>query len=150
MPSTRQAQTGQELSVGNINLTFTFDAAVNRLSINFADFGGSENLAVNGDLRIVNNLSDLNGTNVGGALITDNTDDYPAWDDIVAEYKKIGTALADGVRKLTTAELDGDLRGEVPDQFKEMFGNTEKTIATMIRHDSHHRGQIAMIAALGD
>lgn len=87
---------------------------------------------------------------VGGNPITASADDYPAWDDIVAEYKKIGTALADGVRKLTAEELDGDLRGEVPEQFKSMFGNTEATIATMIRHDSHHRGQIAMLAALGD
>jgi hypothetical protein len=85
---------------------------------------------------------------VGGAPITENTDDYPAWDDIVEEYKKIGTALADGIRKLTPEEIDGDLRGEVPEPFKEMFGNTEKTIATMIRHDTHHRGQIAMLAAL--
>ncbi len=85
---------------------------------------------------------------VGGNPITNNADDYPAYDDIVAEYKKIGTALADGIRKLTAEELDGDLRGDVPEQFKSIFGNTEATIATMIRHDSHHRGQIAMLAAL--
>ncbi len=87
---------------------------------------------------------------VGGDPITDNADDYPPWDDVLAEYKKIGAACVDGIRALTTAELDGDLRGNVPDEFKDFFGNTEETIAGMVRHDSHHRGQMALIAALKD
>lgn len=85
---------------------------------------------------------------VGGDPITGNTDDYPPWDDILAEYKKVGSACVDGIRALSTAELDGDLRGNAPDQFKEMLGNTEATIASMIRHDSHHRGQMALLATL--
>ncbi len=87
---------------------------------------------------------------VGGDPITENKDDYPPWDDILAEYKKVGAACVDGIRKLTTAELDGGLRGNVPDQFKDFFGNTQATIASMIRHDSHHRGQMALLAALKD
>ena len=87
---------------------------------------------------------------VGGDPITANKDDYPTWDDILAEYKKVGAACVQGIRGLTAAELDGDLRGNAPDQFKEMLGNTQATVASMIRHDSHHRGQIALVAALKD
>jgi len=60
---------GHELLVNNINLTFTFDAAVSELSIRFADFGGSENLGVNGDLRI-GEINDFDGLNIGGAQVT--------------------------------------------------------------------------------
>ena len=85
----------------------------------------------------------------GGNPITDNADDYPAWDDVLAEYQKIGAACVEGIRALTTEQLDGELRGNVPEQFKSFFGNTEETLSTMIRHDSHHRGQIAMLAGSG-
>ncbi len=87
---------------------------------------------------------------VGGDPITDDQEDYPAWDEIVAEYKKVGAACVEGIRDLTTEELDGDLRGDVPEQFKDFFGNTQGTISSMIRHDSHHRGQMALVAALQD
>jgi len=87
---------------------------------------------------------------VGGDPITNNKDDYPPWDDILGEYKKISAAAVEGIRALTPAELDGDLRGNVPEQFKDFFGNTQATIASMIRHDSHHRGQMALVAALKD
>lgn len=84
----------------------------------------------------------------GGEPITDHPNDYPAWDDVLVTYKKVGAACIDGIRALTTAELEGDPRGNVPDRFKELFGNTEANIGRMIRHDSHHRGQIAMLAAM--
>jgi len=85
----------------------------------------------------------------GGNPITENTDEYPIWGDILGVYKKIGAACVEGVRALTTEELDGDLHGNVPDQFRAIFGNVEATISTMIRHDSHHRGQMAMLAGKG-
>lgn len=68
---------------------------------------------------------------------------------MLAEYQKIGAACVEGIRALTTEQLDGELRGNVPEQFKAFFGNTEETLSTMIRHDSHHRGQIAMLAGPG-
>ncbi len=85
----------------------------------------------------------------GGNPITENADEYPAWGDLLAVYKKIGAKCVEGVRALTTEELDGELRGNVPDQYKSIFGNTEETLSTMIRHDSHHRGQMAMLAGKG-
>lgn len=85
----------------------------------------------------------------GGNTITENTDEYPVWGDILGVYKKIGASCVEGIRALTTEELDDELQGNVPDEYKAFFGNTEKTISTMIRHDSHHRGQIAMLAGKG-
>ena len=85
----------------------------------------------------------------GGNPITENTDEYPVWGDVLAVYKKIGAACVEGVRGLTTEELDGDLRGNVPEQYRAIFGNTETTLSMMIRHDSHHRGQMAMLAGSG-
>lgn len=85
---------------------------------------------------------------VGGEPITTRVDDYPAWDEILSQYEKVGAACVEGIRALTAEALDGELRGNAPDQFKEMLGNTRATIAAMIRHDSHHRGQMALLASM--
>ena len=60
---------GQEMSVSNVNLSFTLSQGRDGLSALFADFGGNVNLRVNGVLANEADLQDLNGTSVGGVLV---------------------------------------------------------------------------------
>jgi hypothetical protein len=59
----------QDISMGNINLDFDFGGTAAGVSLLFGDFGGNTNLRVNGDLRIVEDLSSLNGQLVGGVQV---------------------------------------------------------------------------------
>lgn len=58
---------GREIWLNNINDLIDFGGPVDWLVLNYADLGGNVNVGVNGDCRNVENLSDLNGTTVGGA-----------------------------------------------------------------------------------
>lgn len=65
--------TGHELWTNNSRASFDFlsgPGAVTDLSLQFGEYGGHLNVAINGDLRIVANLIDLDGLMVGGALIS--------------------------------------------------------------------------------
>jgi hypothetical protein len=61
--------TGKEIQLNNVNLQFSFAAAVGGVSLHFADQGGSVNLSVNGESRALEQLSELNGQLLGGALV---------------------------------------------------------------------------------
>ncbi len=64
---------GNELWTRNCRASFEFMAGpgpVTNLSIQFGEYGGHVNVSVNGDLRIVANLRDLHGSNVGGTTIS--------------------------------------------------------------------------------
>lgn len=84
----------------------------------------------------------------GGKAITNSADDYPGWDEVLVAYKKSGEAAAKRVGTLTDAELDGDAIGAMPDQFKETFGIMNKSIPGNASHDTHHRGQMSLLASL--
>lgn len=84
----------------------------------------------------------------GGRAITNNPEDYPGWDEILEAYKKAGNAAVKKVRMLTDQELDGQAIGAMPDQFKETFGILDKSIPGNAAHDTYHRGQMALLAAL--
>lgn len=57
------------LSTNNINAQFAFAYPVDAISFLYIDQGGSENLEINGDLRAVGNLNDLDGETVGGVRV---------------------------------------------------------------------------------
>ena len=64
---------GHELWTRNCRASFEFMAGpgpVQDLSIQFGEYGGFVNVAVNGDLRIVPNLRALHGASVGGTTIS--------------------------------------------------------------------------------
>ena len=84
----------------------------------------------------------------GGAPITVDPATYPSWDELLEQYKTVAAKCAEGIRTLDDATLAGELRGGAPDQMKQIFGNTEKTLRSIIAHDSYHRGQMALIVAL--
>lgn len=84
----------------------------------------------------------------GGDPIVTDPDNYPAWDEVLAQYKAVGDACGKGIRALPEEDLDKPLRGGAPENMQKMFGSIENAIRTMIRHEAHHRGQLAMLAAL--
>jgi hypothetical protein len=62
--------TGDELWLNTINLDFAFAASPFGLSLQYGNYGGNLNLAINGDFKNVNSFTELHGTMVGGAMIT--------------------------------------------------------------------------------
>ena len=84
----------------------------------------------------------------GGTAITTKPDDYPAWSEVVAAYKKAGDAAVAKISSLTDAELDGDALGPMPDQFKETFGVLDTSLPANAIHDTHHRGQMTVLLSM--
>jgi len=64
---------GNELWTNNCRAVFDFVAGpgpVHNLSIQFGEYGGHVNFAINGDGRVVGNIQDLHGLTLGGATIS--------------------------------------------------------------------------------
>lgn len=87
-------------------------------------------------------------TQFGGKAITTNPADYPSWDEVLAAYKKTGEGVVAAIRALTDDQINGEALGGMPDQFRKQFGNCEASLRSMAAHDSHHRGQMSLLAAL--
>lgn len=85
----------------------------------------------------------------GGVPITGNADDYPAWDEVLENYKKVGEKAVAALDGLQDSELPEPLKGPCPDEFRKTFDSNEKTLTIAVVHDAHHRGQIALLANLG-
>ena len=64
---------GQELFLANANVELDFGVPIAGLTFQFSDQGGTVNLMVNGDQRVVQDFLELDGLTVGGALVTVNT-----------------------------------------------------------------------------
>lgn len=84
----------------------------------------------------------------GGGPITTDASKYPAWNEVLENYKKAGAACVEGIKGLSDDELPGDLKGDVPEAFKNFFGNLDATLKSMIAHDAYHRGQMTLLASL--
>lgn len=84
----------------------------------------------------------------GGAPISTDAAAYPAWDEILEHYQKAGAAVVEAIRALDDAELEGQLKGPIPDPVRGFFGNLEQSVSSMGTHDAHHRGQLAMLGGL--
>lgn len=61
---------GNDLNSRNVNLFFLFDYPVDEFVLKFAELGGNNNIDINGDFRNVADLISLNGTTIGGVLVT--------------------------------------------------------------------------------
>ncbi len=62
--------TNKILSFNNINADVAFAFSLEGLTLTYLDQGGTENLEVNGELKVVGALSELNDTTLGGVNIT--------------------------------------------------------------------------------
>ena len=72
----RAGGSGQELMLSAVGLSLDFGAPIVELELLFGELGGRLNLAVNGDVRIVESFSELDGGSVGGVnvQVTDGED----------------------------------------------------------------------------
>ncbi len=85
---------------------------------------------------------------MGGGPVSAQASDYPAWEEVLENYRKAGAKTLELLDGLKDEELEGDLQGNIPDQARGYFGNLGQSLIGMAAHDSHHRGQIAMLKAL--
>lgn len=84
----------------------------------------------------------------GGDPVTPDAADYPTWDEVVGVYNKAFDAALEAVKKLSDADLPNPLPGRIPDPLRQHFTNIGTTLNIMVLHDSYHRGQIGLLAAL--
>ncbi len=82
---------------------------------------------------------------MGGADPHADAKGYPAWDEVLANYKKVGARTIELVGQLNDEDLGGDLRGPVPPPAKNFFGKLGMSLMAMSMHDSHHEGQLALL-----
>ncbi len=82
----------------------------------------------------------------GGDKITTNAADYPAWDEVVQAYSKVMAGLAQSVAKLSDEQLLGPPLGKLPEPLKQLVSTVQDCVTLNIIHDSHHRGQFALLA----
>ncbi len=85
---------------------------------------------------------------MGGGTPTGNAGDYPSWDEVMGNYDKACAKTIELIDGLSDEELPGDLKGEVPEQARSFFGSLGESLISMGLHETHHRGQIALICAL--
>lgn len=84
----------------------------------------------------------------GGIPPTNDAAFYPDWDEVLKVYGDVAEACLASIRSLSDDDLNGEFKGKVPDAAKKMFGGLEAALRNMAGHESHHRGQMAMINAL--
>lgn len=87
-------------------------------------------------------------SNAGGSAITGNAADYPSWDEVTANYEKVGRRMVELIRGLNDADLPGGPKGNVPPAFADFFKVLGDTLGHMADHDAYHRGQMNLIVAL--
>lgn len=85
-------------------------------------------------------------TEFGGGPVTTNAEDYPSWEEVNEGYEKVMTVLGEGIAALTDEQLAGPCLGKVPPPMAGMLSNIQASIAMNIIHDSHHCGQLALLA----
>lgn len=81
----------------------------------------------------------------GGNPISTNPSDYPAFDEILEAYNKVFSQFVDGITKLTDEQLLGPPAGTVPPPLASRIKTLQDCITLHIYHDSHHRGQMALL-----
>jgi len=86
----------------------------------------------------------------GGLPITSDREFYPTWDEVIRLYTDIGADSVKLIAGLDDDQLDSALLGPVPEQAQDFFGNVGQSLGSMLQHDSYHRGQMMLIAALNN
>ncbi len=83
-----------------------------------------------------------------GDPVSPDPSKYPDWDTVVGEYTKIAASTQRLIGEWTDADIEGDYKGKVPDPFRQHFGSVADCLLSLSGHDSHHRGQIMLLAKL--
>jgi len=82
---------------------------------------------------------------MGGDSPSGSAGDYPDFDEVLANYKKVAAQTVELLNGISDADLPGELRGPVPDQARAFFGKLGQGLLGMAMHDSHHHGQLALL-----
>lgn len=85
-------------------------------------------------------------TEFGGKAPTANAADYPSWDELAEAYKKVMSRYAEGIAALADEDIPGPPKGELPPSLKDMVPTIQSGIILNTIHDSHHRGQMGLLA----
>lgn len=133
----KQAQEGKAHPLWQIgHLAFAFDTILNTLAL-----GGAPELPGDYTPKFAPDFA-------GGKPITGKADDYPSWDEVVANYEKAGKTTIAKIRELNDSDLTSGAKGSPPDAMVDFFKVLGVTLGSMAGHDSYHRGQLNLIAAL--
>lgn len=85
---------------------------------------------------------------IGGGPITTNPDDYPSWDQLVAEYEKATKNCIAALRTVDDADLPGPSKGTPLEVWADFFAVLSVAVGGTADHDAYHRGQIGLLVAL--
>lgn len=133
----RQAQPGKAHPLWLLgHLTFSLDTIVNLMCL-----GGAQQLPPT-------YMAKFSPAVMGGPAITTNASDYPAWSEVLGNYKKVSQSTSELLRKLDDADLPGGAKGNVPPPFADFFKVLGNTLGHMADHDAYHRGQLGLLVAL--
>lgn len=83
-----------------------------------------------------------------GKPITPNAPEYPAWEEVLETYDRVMRTFLEAVQRFSDEDLPQPPRGKMPERFLPYFPTLGGGIARLSMHDSHHRGQISLIAGL--
>ncbi len=75
---------------------------------------------------------------------TDNADNYPPYDQVLAAWREMRRTIRAALDTLAEADLDKP-NPHAPEGFEAFFGTFGKTLASVSLHTMHHRGQLADI-----
>lgn len=85
-----------------------------------------------------------------GKPITSNAAEYPSWEEVLGIYDRVMKTLIEAVSRLSDEDLPGPPRGKMPERLLPYFSTIGKGVARLSLHDSHHRGQMSLIANLAE
>lgn len=105
-------------------------------------FGGERTLPKQYGLRFAPDFA-------GGIPITANPEDYPGWDEIAGLYEKAFDRFLEHCGTISDADLPQEGRGRIPEEMKVHFSSIGTILRIMVMHESHHRGQMSMLAKAG-
>ena len=88
-----------------------------------------------------NPVEDWAGVFKEGSDVSDNADDYPSMDDLLAKSEEIRSATLAHLDTLTDDDLDK--KSHAPEEFGAFFGTIGACLAAMTTHMSFHAGQVA-------
>lgn len=82
----------------------------------------------------------------GGEAITAAADSYPSWSEVADVYDKVTRAYVEDLGSIGPEDLGQPSKGDPPEALRNVIPTVWSSIRLNIGHDSHHRGQLALLA----
>lgn len=84
----------------------------------------------------------------GGEPVTANPSAYPNWDEILSLYEAAFDQFLERCRTLEDSDLPKEGRGRIPEELKGHFSTIGTILRILTLHESHHRGQMSLLAGM--